>query len=87
MLNLMAESCKRKYLRLLDNLGVMTSKVQMDGSVIVKQCSSTICLCGICRFMSELGPAENIPCSGDDSDEVTKDEYEDDLVKLPQQLK
>ena len=31
MFNLMAGSCKRKHLRLLDTLGVMTSKVQMDG--------------------------------------------------------
>ena len=41
----------------------------------------------ICRFMSELGPAENIPCPDDDSDEVTKDEYEDDPEKMSQQLK
>ena len=31
--------------------------------------------------MSELGPAENIRCPDDDSDEVTKDEYEDDPKK------
>ena len=37
--------------------------------------------------MSELGPAENIRCPDDDSDEVTKDEYEDDPEKTSQQLK
>ena len=37
--------------------------------------------------MSELGPAENIRCPDDDSDEVTKDEYEDDPEKMSQQLK
>ena len=36
---------------------------------------------------SELGPAEKILCPDDDSDEVTNDEYEDNLVKLFQQLK
>ena len=37
--------------------------------------------------MSELGLAENILCPDDDSDEVTKDEYEDDPEKMSQELK
>ena len=65
MFNPMAESCKRKHLRLLDTLGVMTPNVLLDGSLTEKnilKCSSATCLYRICRFLSDLGPAEKILC-------------------------
>ena len=84
MFNLIAESCTRKHLRLLDTLGVNSSII---GYTMICHAESA--------DLSELHPAEKTRSSlvprllcvqepgneaspDHDSDEVTKDEYEDD---------